>query len=232
MLKDQVSLCLTIGRRPDLLRKTLSSLKGLPSIPTLAINDFQDIETNSVFHEIIPHGRLIEPGRHLGHHGAVDFMYREVQTPYVFHAEDDWNFKRTDFLPEALDLLHSDPMISCVCFRSTDDIVLPESDRNQIVSTSIGSITIQRMDRLHQQWYGYTFNPHLARKALWEGLGSFSRFNKERHISRYLRGKGYYVAFLVPEACRHIGDGRSTGTNSGSIFSRIRKRLQRNGGAT
>jgi len=81
-LEDKITLCLTIGRRPDLLRQTLETLVGLPPLPVLAINDFGDAETNAVFREMCQQGRLIEPGRHLGHHGAVDLMYAEVKTPY------------------------------------------------------------------------------------------------------------------------------------------------------
>lgn len=109
MLEEKITICLTIGRRPDLLRQTLESLSGLPPIPVLAINDFGDAETSAVFKDFCPQGRLIQPGRHLGHHAAIDEMYSHVDTPYIFHGEDDWGFSRTDFLKESLLLLQSEP---------------------------------------------------------------------------------------------------------------------------
>src|SRR5690606_30234712 len=75
MYQDKITMCLTIGRRPDLLRQTLETLRGLPPLPVIAINDFRDEETNAVFREFYPEGLLLDPGRHLGHHGAVDAMY-------------------------------------------------------------------------------------------------------------------------------------------------------------
>jgi len=222
MQEEKITLCLTIGRRPDLLQRSLESMARLPQIPVLAINDFGDEETNTVFREMCPHGRLIEPGRHLGHHGAVDLMYSEVKTPYIFHGEDDWLFSRTDFLQDALSLLRVDPLISSVCFRATKDIPLSDADRALVTTEMRGDISIERMEAVHEQWYGFSFNPHLAKKRLWEELGGFSQFKKERHISRFLRAEGHYVAFLVPEACRHIGDGRSNTSGQDSLFRRCK----------
>lgn len=192
-------------------------------MPVLAINDFGDAETNDVFRELCPNGRLMEPGRHLGHHGAVDFMYAAVETPYIFHGEDDWGFSRTDFLADGMALLQSDPKISVVCFRSSKDIPLSDANRALIRTEERAGIAYERLDPLHEQWHGYTFNPHLAPKALWEGLGGFSQFAKERHLSRFLRAKGMYTPFMLPEACRHIGDGRSNVARRDTAFRRFKR---------
>ncbi|NPD14806.1 glycosyltransferase [Xinfangfangia sp. D13-10-4-6] len=226
MIADKITLCLTMGRRPDLLRQTLQSLKGLPPMAVLAINDFGDEETNAVFREMCPHGRLIDAGRHLGHHGAVDLMYAEVKTPYIFHCEDDWGFTRTDFLEDAVRLLHTDPLISVVCLRASGDIPLSDADRKLVQNETRDGIALQRMEAVHPQWHGFSFNPHLAEKRLWEELGGFSQFEKERYVSRFLRAKGRYVAFLLPEACRHIGDNRSNTPGRDSLFRRVKKWLR------
>ena len=223
MLEEQITLCLTIGRRPDLLRQTLKSLASLPQIPIIAVNDFGDQETNSIFQEMCPHGKLISLEQHLGHHEAVDLMYAEVNTPYIFHCEDDWHFTRTDFLEDALALLQSDSPITCVCFRATQDIPLSTTDRALVATEMRGGIMTQRMDAVHDQWHGFSFNPHLAKKHLWEALGGFSQFKKERHISRFLRSKGRYVVFLEPEACRHIGENRSNTVRRNTPLRRFKK---------
>lgn len=209
MLREQITHCMTIGRRPDLLEETLTSLNSLPELPTLAINDFGDAETNAVFARHCPNGRLVGPGHRLGHHRAVDALYSHVTTPFIFHDEDDWQFGRTDFLQAARQLLMADPAISCVCLRDTTDMPLAAQDRATIETGCAGGVSYQRLDRLHEQWHGFTFNPHLARRSLWEELGGFSRFEKERHISRHLRAAGRFVAFLLPHACVHGGEGRS-----------------------
>lgn len=208
-LSGLVTHCLTIGRRPDLLEQTLESLHELPPMPTLAINDFGDAATNDVFEALCPQGHLIGPSHKLGHHPAIDELYQHVATPFIFHNEDDWQFSRVDFLNGALRLLAADPLITCVCLRDTQDMPLIPADRAKIVNGERAGVEYQRLDALHKQWHGFTLNPHVSRKAMWEELGGFSRFKKERHISRYLRARGGYVAFLLPPSCVHIGDGRS-----------------------
>lgn len=202
--------CITIGNRPDLLRQTLESLRALQNLSTLAINDFNDAETNQVFKEMCPLGRIVNLGRHVGHHRAIDALYSNVATPYILHNEDDWEFSRTDFLQDALNLLETEPNISAVCLRTTDDMPLAKDEREKIVSTEIGGVYFKRLDNLRDQWHSFTFNPHLCRKSMWQGLDGYSKFEKERHLSRHLKRKGKFVAFLMPEACRHIDEGRST----------------------
>ena len=94
MIDKVTTLCLTIGRRPELLRQTLESLfDQSPSFAhVIAINDFGDAPTNAVFKAMCPMGELVDLGRQVGHHAAVDAMYQRIQTPYVFHCEDDWLF--------------------------------------------------------------------------------------------------------------------------------------------
>lgn len=211
MLPPDITHCLTIGSRPDLLARTLDSIAPeLRLLPTLAINDFGDPETTAVLHDRCPTARLVGPGRHLGHHPAIDALYAEVATPYIWHGEDDWQFHRADFLAPALHLLAAEPRISCVCFRDLADFsYLTAADRAKVTQHSADGISYARMDGLHREWHGYTFNPHLSRRSLWQEIGGFAQFRKERHLSRHLRAQGMFVAFLEPGACRHIGDGHS-----------------------
>ena len=69
---------------------------------------------------------------------------------------------------------------------------------------------------------GFTFNPHLARRALWERFGPYARFEKERHISRAMRAEGLVTAFLDPGACGHIGDQRSVVPRAPKRFKALR----------
>lgn len=208
--EHHVTHCLTIGSRPDLLRETLKTLSELADLPTLAINDFGDAETNEVFCSFIPGGRIVGPGHHIGHHAAIDALYAEVKTPYIFHNEDDWAFHREDFVDDAIRLLEADPKISAVCMRDSGDFPMSDDDRAKILVQEVAGVAFQSLTEIHDQWHGYTFNPTLVRKSLWEDLGGFSRFAKERHISRHLRAKGMHVALLLPSACRHIGENRTT----------------------
>lgn len=205
-----VTLCLTIGRRPDLLRQTLTSLMGLDHFAKIiAINDFRDQETNDMFMSLCPEGQLISLDKQLGHHGAVDFMYQKVKTPYVLHCEDDWLFDVHLDIPRAIDLLNSDSNISQVCLRHISDFQFPKEIALQLTSAKTATSQYFRLDSTHPQWHGYTFNPHIALLETWKTLGGFSHFKKERHISRHLRKKGMFTAYIDPGSCVHIGDESS-----------------------
>ncbi len=198
-----------MGLRPDLLGRSLNSLAPLlPHLTIIAVNDFGDDATNQVFADICPHGERINLGGRVGHHRAVDAMYGRVQTPFVFHIEDDWQFSRTDFLTDAKALLCSDSRFSSVCLRNVADIPSIAAGIGDYIDATMAAPAHVRLDSLHDKWHGFTFNPHLAKLDVWKRIGPFSNFKIEKHISRLLRAQGHFVAYLEPGACQHIGDAR------------------------
>ena len=212
-----VTICMTLGHRPKELRATLESLgPEITSLPFLAINDFGDQETNDLFLELCPHGRIIDMRGKVGHNRAIDALYGHVQTPYIFHIEDDWTFTRTDFLEDALKLLTSDPKVTMVLLRDLDNIrILPGKEDKVIEGETLG-IPWVRLDQTSDKWFGYTFNPHLSKKQTWLDLGGFSQFRGEMHVSRHFRQQDRYCLLLDPGACHHAGAKNSN-----------RKRMQR-----
>lgn len=201
-----VTLCLTIGKRPNELRQSLDSLLSKVDFGhIIAINDFGDDETNQVFKELCPNGELISLGYNLGHHKAVDLMYSKVGTPYVFHSEDDWLFGDVPDFQQIIQLLENHQEIVAVCFRRIDDFAFGDDELAAINHTTINDVEIADLTPLHEQWYGYTFNPHLAKLSVYQSLSPFANHKKERHLSRIFRKQGKYVAYLKQGYCHHIG---------------------------
>ncbi|MDO5651395.1 MAG: glycosyltransferase [Moraxella sp.] len=209
-MNRDTTLCLTIGKRPDELKRTLESLFVKQKFANIiAINDFGDDATSDVFRALCPHGRLIELERQVGHHQAVDAMYRYVKTPYILHCEDDWLFDGELDLTSAKLLLECEDF-AVVCFRDLADFPDYEDCKNEVIFEQLGEVRYARKDHLHEQWHGFTFNPHLTKTTLWQSLdGGFSHFKKERHISRYFKKHKKIVAFIQPASCRHIGENIS-----------------------
>jgi hypothetical protein len=188
----------------------------------IAVNDFRDEPSNAVFRELCPTGTLVLLDERVGHHRAADAMYQHIQTPYVFHCEDDWFFDAAPDFAAALGFL-DDPNTSVVCFRKALD-VLRDKPSGLKPSTHLFQETPGlRLDHLHPQWHGFTFNPHLSKLALWEKLGGFTRFASEKEISASFRADKRFVVFTEPGSCRHIGDGVSvSGSNHKSLFKRFK----------
>lgn len=205
-MKNEITLCLTIGRRPIILRETLASLLHRAEFKQIiAINDFRDQETNDVFKELCPTGILINPNQQLGHHCAVDLMYSKVTSPYIFHCEDDWLFNSDLMLDESIRLLEWNENIGSVCIRQIEDFNLNHDQQSKKITEQHGDIKFSRLDAAHEQWHGYTFNPHVTKLSQWKKFGPYSAFKKERHISRKVRRAGTFVAYLQPGSCVHIG---------------------------
>lgn len=226
-LHSQVTICITMGRRPDLLKQTLASLGPLlKQLPVLAINDFRDTPTNEAFAVCCPHGRLLEPGKHLGHHGAVDFMYAQVKTPYILHLEDDWHFDQLDFLPAALALLKAEAKVSQVCLRDISDFPAGVIAADRLHHAQTQGLAWLGLTNVHPQWYGWSFNPHVSRREDVQRWAPFTRFKKERHISRWLRAEGYQTAYLHLGPCRHIGEHDSVSVPNVPLFKRFKTWLR------
>lgn len=203
---NKISLCLTIGRRPTLLKETLNSLLYREDFQQIiAINDFRDQATNDVFKELCPAGILINLDEQVGHHRAVDLMYSKVSSPYIFHCEDDWLFNSDLMIDESIRLLQLNKNIGSVCLRKIEDFNLSVEQQSKIISSQHEEIEFCRLDGMHEQWHGFTFNPHVTSLLQWKEFGPYSAFKKERHISRNLRSSGIFVAYLQPGSCVHIG---------------------------
>ncbi|MBM4189762.1 MAG: hypothetical protein FJ210_03460 [Betaproteobacteria bacterium] len=207
---NNVTLCLTMGRRPELLRQTLTGLFANAQFDSvIAINDFRDEQTNTVFQEMCPHGQLISLDRQLGHHAAVDYMYSKVKTPWIFHCEDDWLFQKPIDLQHLIKVLQAQQWMSGICMRQRSDFVLSLRDEEKVLFERYDDLAFYRLDPIHAQWHGYTFNPHLASIDLWHSIGPFSAFKKERHISCAIRKKGLIVPYWVDGGCAHLGENDS-----------------------
>lgn len=205
-----VTLCITMGRRPELLAQTLTSLLERAEFQhVIAINDFRDEPTNAVFKKICPNGQLISLDHQRGHHGAVDYLYSQVQTPWVMHCEDDWSFTQDLDFGSLASTLTQQAWMSGICFRSLSDFEISTPDQAKILHQTHNGLAFYRLDPLHSQWHGYTFNPHFASVDLWKRFGPFTNFKKERHISRRVRQAGLVMPYLVNGGCAHLGDEQS-----------------------
>jgi hypothetical protein len=151
-------------------------------------------------------------------------MYGLVKTPWVFHCEDDWLFEKPIELHRLIKILESEKSISTICFRQRSDFSLKPIEDRKVISINHDGLEFYRLDALHDQWHGYTFNPHLAPIDLWRSVGPFSNFKKERHISRTIRKQNLSVNYLVEGGCSHLGAHDSVSNpikSKKSIFKRL-----------
>ena len=226
MNTENITLCLTIGKRPEELRKTLESIVSQIRFEhIIAINDFRDEETSQVFRELCPHGILIVQTEQVGHHRAVDLMYSQVKTPYIFHCEDDWFFDQPLELDTYIELLNNDSNANIVCLRKVSNFILTEDQQTQVKYYETNPLATARLDYTHAKWHGYTFNPHIARIETWKKTGGFYKFKKERDVSIFFRSQGKYNLFLTEGVCHHIGENSVSYPQNQSFISKLKSKF-------
>lgn len=212
-MKD-VTLVLTSCNRLDLLDRTLNSIgkETLDSIKhKIIIDDSGDPSVLDYFSKFKTQDgwRIILNKTRIGQPKSVDKAYSLVDTPYIFHCEDDWHFDGVPFL-ECLDILNSRKDILQVTFRKDD----PHPE-DRLEYTSKGTPYKLKMAGWRNLWYGFTYNPSLFRKSAYDEVKPYSG-KLEQDIGKLFFDNGYRTASLVNKTYWHIGEGR--GTNSFNIL--------------
>lgn len=223
MAKRDITVCLTSCGRFDLLEKTISSLVTYwDGEPPAAFLIHEDSGT-------IPASLGIELNRFLKRHWqieanwsmsnyagqvhAIDVLYQKVETPYIFHCEDDWEFYNSGFIADSRSVLEAEPKCACVWIRHPNDrnghIVLPG------VNLTPKGVRYQQMaHRFRGDWHGFTWNPGLRRLSDYLAMGKFSTFctwksNDHVQAEKQYNKKYYEAGYVGMSLCRgfvkHIG---------------------------
>jgi hypothetical protein len=205
-----VTLCLTSAGRPDLLQKTLSTLliANAPSFQEIIIiDDFASEECAQVVRRLCPEAKLLLNQIRLGQLRSVDRMYQLVRTPFIFHCEDDWEFDPIPVVADCFKALAGVCNASVVCVRALDDLN-PEALKEAMLTEIDGSRFWIRSITARPIWNGFTFNPGLLRRSLWEEYGPYETYPREAAISEHMKAHGLRIVQLIGGACRHIGANR------------------------
>lgn len=216
-----VTVVLTSCARHHLLRRTLDSFFRFNSCP---IERFILVEDGpKVSSELQDHYRRfniewIETGERVGQIAAIDYAYSRVQTPYIFHLEDDWEFYKSGFIEKSMAILIREPKCLQVWLRALDDTnqhpIEPREFRHR-------SVTWRRMAWNYDSWgvwHGFSFNPGLRRLTDYRmsgGYGSLGEFDfrkrgtAEAKINHFYWQHEFYAVILSDNSAggyvRHIG---------------------------
>jgi len=230
-MKNQITITLTSCGRWDLLERTIKSLvqfwDGPPPAAFFICEDSQKWNQGdatklmaSIMAEFPKdwkiNGRFFS-GK-VGQIKAIDLMYAQVQTPYIFHCEDDWEFTKSGFIQKSLSILEEKPSIMQVWLRNPND-------RNGHKCTGAPQMTndrtkYQMLSAEHMNvWGGFSLNPGLRRFSDYQklfpngysGVTTFDPKNplkSEIEIGQIYKKSGFRAATLLQGFTRHIGNGR------------------------
>lgn len=225
----KVAFCLTSCNRLDLLEKTVDSFIEHNTYP---IHEWIIVEDsgNALVHKTLRlwneqkwdnRFKLLCNKNNMGQAASIDRMYGQVQSEYIFHCEEDWEFYRGGFIEDSLKVLETQPKVLQVWIRPKSDRILnPIEER---VFTLPGGVDVRRVlpvsfkiknDILIENYMGFSWNPGLRRKKEWHIApinANFTRIQHEHLIDLVYKKLGYMVVSLSKDDndgyCKHIGWG-------------------------
>jgi hypothetical protein len=227
-VESQITITLTSCGRWDLLEITLKSLVQFwdgPEPERLLIYEDQDLtdQYKTILHDLVRKAIddkwlfEIYTGK-VGQIKAIDLIYAKVETPYIFHCEDDWEFTKTKFIQKSLAILEEKPMTCQVWIRHPNDrnqhpaigqvITLESGVKYQLMKTGFRGV-----------WNGFSFNPGLRRLADYQKLfpkGMYADIHwspsnplqAEQLVGKQYFRHGFRAATLLEGYCKHIGNNR------------------------
>ena len=210
-MNDEVSLIITSCGRFDLLEETLDSFFKYNTYPIKKIIITEDSTEGNKLKKLVSkyenqNFQLIVNETRLGQLKSIDKAYKEVDTEYVFHCEDDWEFFREGFIEKSIELLKEDEKILIVGGRAKKDYLegffFDESE--DYVSKS-GEKFYKVKGEI------FTYNPGLRRKKDMYLFGLHEKLENQRYeevLSDFYKEKGFKTIFFKEPFVRHIGNKR------------------------
>lgn len=224
------TLVVTSCRRFDLLEKTLASMHPwLGKFPNrILVEDSND--RPQLFNDLESDGfTILINGSRQGQHKSIDNAYGKVETEYVFHCEDDWEFLVEPNFCAAKHILkngiNGHTRISVITFRDTTEN--KENDQREYIDYELMGSSYRYSFKQKSKYNSFTFNPSILRRDLRNTTGLYAEFLTEGSIARYLRRREYVVVTQVPGVVRHLGDDRGVKRQRFSWRSRLSQRFRK-----
>ncbi|WP_417797666.1 hypothetical protein [Terasakiella pusilla] len=216
MSKPEVTMVLTSCGRVDLLQQTIESFEKFNTYPikrTIITEDSCDPEVYQKVRDL--YGDRFEIWANEEKKGQIKSIvdaYDTIDTDYIFHCEDDWQFVRRGFIEESLEILESDQAILQPFLESIEDA--------NIASDSVDLFKFETKVDLQEtsyltfsvadgwEWGFFSFKPGLRRKSDYDSIGGYSRFTNELDIGCWYKSKGFKCVVINPPAVINTGHER------------------------
>ncbi len=216
MSQPEVTFVLTSCGRVDLLQKTIESFEKFNSYPIKRGIITEDSCDEAVYAQVRDlFGDRYEIWANEEKKGQIKSIvdaYATIDTPYIFHCEDDWEFIRPGFVEESMAILQHDPNIIQAWLENRDSANAATNSVELFTfldQTDIDGASYHKMKVADGWEWGYfSFRPGLKRKSDYDKIDGYARFTNEVDISCTYRDLGYYCVILSEPASIDLGSDR------------------------
>jgi glycosyltransferase involved in cell wall biosynthesis len=233
--RPKVSFVMTACGRPDLMEETLDSFFKFNTYPIERYIITEDSMDPQVFDECNRLNRekynnkleFVFNNPKLGQSKSIDLAYNMIDTEYIFHCEEDWEFYDDEFIEQSLSILKADSQVLQVWIRPKTDRILNDIKPDVYYIDGIGVRDVlpksfmvkgalpNGKDLIVRDYMGFSWNPGLKRMSDYNLLkNGYSGFNAEHMIDAFYRShKNNYKVVSLSESddqgfVKHIGWNR------------------------
>lgn len=219
----KVTIVITSCNRPNELKPTLLSLFKYNSYPVHKIIIIDDSGIDGCIDDCIqyiPDGiehNIIYNENNIGQIASVDKAYSLVDTEYIFHCEDDWEFYDHGFIEKSLEILENNDKVFTVWLREYVNFSVTQNGHP--VVPAIYNDTHRLMGVFKERtnvWSGFTFNPGLRRLKDYRLFSPYAKYvgspecncgGVEQALSSMYYKNGFLSAITLNDKgyIRHIG---------------------------
>ncbi|MEL7091064.1 MAG: glycosyltransferase [Pseudomonadota bacterium] len=207
-MTQDTTIVLTSCKRPDVLAETLGSITACDLSAVKRIIVIEDSDSPAIGPVVekalrdVPH-LFLQNERNLGQIASIDRAYAQVDTPFIYHCEDDWIFPSSLFIDESRAILNARADIHAVMLRAWSEA--PEA-QNRAAPGEVAGIPVRLANpKDHRRWGSFSFNPGLRRTADYTAHAPYAKIGPERDLSLHYKLRGFRLAYLEAGNVRHIG---------------------------
>jgi len=213
-IASDVTLYISTCNRPDLLKRTMESFIKYNTYPIkrcIITEDSGKTGIDDFVHGMCPFPvDIIYNEANIGLMASIEKGYALIDTKYIFHCEEDWEFYKPGFIEDSMKVIEKDKKALLVILRA-------HNDTNRIpIEKDLGGY--HYLDNTNYPWYGYSTNPGLRRLvdytkvAPWHETTAKPWYDKqprmyEPDVCILYHKHGYRAAILGDKEgyVRHIG---------------------------
>lgn len=170
-MSKEVTLVITACGRTDLLEQTLYTFFKFNTYTitkTLIIEDSGIPQDFTNVKKLVPTSlEIIVNPVNLGQMKSIDLAYRRVETDYIFHCEEDWEFFNSGFIERSFEILDSDSKIFTVWLRAFSEKKIGKMvDKLNPIHLSKTNWYYRILQNKEKVWQnGFTLNPGLRKTS-------------------------------------------------------------------
>ena len=198
LYKVKVSVVLTTNGREKELRKTINTFlefntyeieKFILTNDSPTVNCLDDIKSLLEKNPLIKKVVLISDGANRGQIYRIDQGYSSVESEYIFHCEEDWEFVKSGFIEASIKILQDDYVFSTHLHGYKDQQVnSPLLDFLALEKEEL-CINEQKFKKIRRSWndtfVGFSFNPGLKRLKDYKNIGSYSKLIEDTDLQPF-----------------------------------------------